>query len=71
MVSTHGDLEAMKAQARDVYYGCKQDATESISNYKIRFEQAVQVLKEVGETVPSNVQPVSYTHLTLPTIYSV
>ena len=47
---------AMKAQAWDVYYGCKQGATESISSYQIRFEQAVQVLKEVGETVPSNVQ---------------
>ena len=56
IVSTHGDLEAMRAQVRDVYYGCKQGATESISSYQIRFEQAVQVLKEVGETVPSNVQ---------------
>jgi len=32
MVSTDGDLKAMKAQARDVNCGCKQFAIESISN---------------------------------------
>ena len=47
----------------------RKEDTETLTDYVLRGETAAALLKNAGETVSDN--PVSYTHLTLPTIYSV